>query len=379
MDTIKHADLGVQIALQKETTVNDTVPIALGFTDQIKVKSIKSYWGIFEKYTVTSTFNKNRISKTAMVGSSSPIDRPALYLQDLKRPMIIVGQSRIIGDAYLPQQGIRPGNIAGQSYYNKHLVYGREKGSSERLPKLDKNLLNHLSLLVSQPQRNYSGQNISVVSGDVVQNSFLNPAVTISGDFIDLSGVTLIGNIIVQASQRIAVDNSSQLTDVLLLAPKIYIGDRTLGQFQAIAQSEINVGKSCILEYPSAIVVNNKRKWDSDTSQVRETNINISENTIIRGAVMYLGKSEEQLFYPQIHVGKQAYIQGEVFCEQNLELKGGVKGSVTTRSFMAMENGSIYQNHLFNGTIDSDALPLEYSGIIFDELNNPKSIVQWLY
>lgn len=377
VDTVKKADLGLQYAMQKEAVVNDTTPLRLAFKEDINLKSVKSYWGVFEKYTVVSTFNKNKIIKTALAGSID-INRPALYLQDMERPMIIAGKSKITGDVYLPKQGIRPGNIAGQSYYNKRLVYGREKQSNTELPKLNKGLQNHLNQMVSTANFNTAGRSISVASGEVIKNSFKNATITILGDVVNLSDISLTGNIIVLATQHIKINASTNLTDVILVAPKITVANNFKGQFQAIASEEITIGKSCVLAYPSAVIVNEEKNKSKNNSQEKKSNITIARNTSVKGVVMYLGESSEQLFYPQIHISEKATIIGEVYCTQNLELKGDVLGSVSTRSFMALENGSIYQNHLFNGVIDSSKLPLEYSGIVY-EYGKEKTIVQWLY
>ena len=45
--TIKMADLGLAYALEHDMPLGDTIVIDLPFEDQVKLKAIKTYWGIF--------------------------------------------------------------------------------------------------------------------------------------------------------------------------------------------------------------------------------------------------------------------------------------------------------------------------------------------
>ncbi|NAY93528.1 hypothetical protein GTQ34_16595, partial [Muricauda sp. JGD-17] len=124
----------------------------------------------------------------------------------------------------------------------------------------------------------------------------------------------------------------------------------------------------------SALVVESKETPNRKVSN--SFGIHVQGNAIINGILAYLDDSDETSFFPQITVAENALIKGEVFCEKNLELKGDVHGSVSTTNFIALEQGGVYQNHLFNGSIDSSVLPLQYSGLLF---GNEKSIAKWMY
>ena len=86
----------------------------------------REFWGVFEKRTAIAEFKKQRFEKTAMVGGRLSKEPFSLYLKDKQRPLIIAGAAKITGDAFLPEQGIRPGNIAGHSYYHGQLLYGKK-------------------------------------------------------------------------------------------------------------------------------------------------------------------------------------------------------------------------------------------------------------
>ncbi|WP_047415852.1 hypothetical protein [Cellulophaga sp. Hel_I_12] len=378
IQTIKKTDLGLAYAMQQDLVLNDTLPLKLGIDDPIETKVIKNYWGIFEKYTVVASFQKSKFTKTALVGAEYLKDSPALYLKDINRPMVIAGNTKIVGDAFLPKQGIRTGNISGNSYFQKQLLYGQQKISISELPKLDAKLQENLNKLTSS-QSYGVGEAISLPNGTEFALSFHQETQFVYGDVISLSNLKLTGNIIINASRKIIVQESAILQDVILIAPEIIIKDKVLGTFQAIASKTIEVGKNCQLNYPSALVVNSKNESQGANPNQQNANISIEQNTTVSGVVLYLGSATDQQFYPQIKIDDMVTIIGELYCEEALELKGEVLGSVTTAMFMALENGSIYKNHLYNGQINAPLLSNEYVGLLYDENRNKKKVSKWLY
>lgn len=379
INTVRKADSGLRYMLKNEQAQKDSIDLPIGLDSPVSLKGIKEHWGSFEKYTIVSTAKKNRFVKTVLVGKKHPEKLPALYLQNNERPMIIVGNASITGDAFLAPQGIRPGNISGNSFYGDTPLRGSQRLSSSQLPKLNQDLRSHLELL-SQNRFRARPDAIIPLSRDMkYANSFKQPTQYIYGDRMDLSGVSLTGNLIIQASQKIIVQASSQLQDVLLLAPEIEIKSNVKGTFQSIASKHISVGKGCVLGYPSALVIVAQRQNANQSSTTQRPAIFVDSKTDILGLIVYLSASEERQLAPKIGLSEKVNLWGELYCEQNLELKGNVFGSVTTKSFMALEGGSIYQNHLYNGTINSKRLHEQYVGLLMEDSKQSKGIAKWLY
>jgi hypothetical protein len=152
------------------------------------------------------------------------------------------------------------------------------------------------------------------------------------------------------------------------------------GAFQAFASKSIIVGKNCSLNYPSALVVyENTIANRNQGNQPMVSPISINSNSVIRGILIYKNSSEERVFYPQIKIASNTTLIGQLYCEKSLELKGNIVGSVFTDSFMALENGNIYQNHLYKGTINSMQLQDQFVGLGIDNFSTNKKVVKWLY
>ena len=75
--------------------------------------------------------------------------------------------------------------------------------------------------------------------------------------------------------------------------------------------------------------------------------------------VVYLGNDPPNNYKTQIELQETAILIGELYCNQNTELKGTVYGTVFAKNFIANQFGSIYQNHIYNGKINVHQLPKE--------------------
>ncbi|MEX0290067.1 MAG: hypothetical protein AB3N14_13235 [Flavobacteriaceae bacterium] len=370
------AEQALYLAFEKDKDLGD-VMLPNNDENNITVEVSRDRWGVFEKWTSKATHQNQAFVRTVLAGAKKDPQKSALYLQDKQRPLIIAGGAKITGDAYLPEQGIRPGNIAGQSYYRDQLLYGNQKQSTAELPILDPGLLAHLQSLMNSEALSQE-ETIYLSPKQEVKNSFQAPTKVISGASIRLEGVRLAGNVLIRAYERIIVEPNARLQDIILVAPEIIIEDRVTGYFQAVATERITVGKNSLLGYPSALVVLNDLSAEAVDEKNTEPNIILDNGAEVRGLMVYLGSNKEQSPKPRIKISEKSRVLGEIYCSKSLELKGQVSGSVMTASFMARENGSIYQNHLFHGTINSSELPASYAGLIFNTKSS-KTIGKWLY
>lgn len=382
VETTKQSNGSMDYALQNSIPLNDTTNIKLDGEDYKTLKVYRDFWGVFEKVVSTATIKNNRFQKIALIGSKQPeSNRSALYIQDNNKPLVLVGNTKIEGLAYLPKQGVKPGYIAGQSYYGSQLIYGSTRVAS-KLPMLSSDIIKSISQLKSISSTLHQDQFLNIKEGNIYSNSFLKPLqIVYSNTEIYLEQVELTGHIVVQSKSKITVHPSTKLQDVILVAPEIEIQPYTIGSFQAIASKEIVVGKDAILNYPSALVLKENPKTgqnDNTSNSIKQTpRITIDENANVKGLIVYLGEEKPNNYKPQILLKENALVYGELYNTQNTELLGLVYGSVFTNNFIANQSGSVYQNHIYNGKITINELPQKYIGLLFD--NSKKGIMKWLY
>jgi len=382
IENIQLSNIGIQTLLEQKEFSTDTVQVGFIEKENQTIKVHLSQWGIFEKGVSTCQFRKKEFTKIAIIGSLLNTDEsPTLFLQETYNALIVVGTTTVKGIAYLPEQGVNSGYIAGQSYYGSQLVYGSIKKSSKELPQPKKSLLETVEYDLKQYRPLDQDDYISLEKNSRIINSFKKKTKSIYfKNPIILENKIITGNIIIKSETSIVVKNTALLKDVILIAPIIEIEDETTGVFQAIASKKITVGKACKLSYPSALVLfqDNKNNPDEIAVDSMDNKIFIDSKTIIKGNVCYFQTKTTSDFQTQILLEKEANIKGQVYCNGNFDIRGTVSGSVITKQFLANQSGSVFVNHIYNGTIENQNIPNIYGGIVLEQ-EQPKTILKWLY
>ncbi len=330
----------------------------LAKTKDIKIK--KSHWGNFELITGIISAKNYTFKKPALIGGyTKQTDRIALYLVDTHSPLVMAGQAQIIGNVFLPGQGLKRGSVGGESFLGDSLMEGNRKKSFTVFPDI-----------IHPPEypTNFEKMGIQHLASDSLSVSFLEKTQWFySKDTIYLNNLTLTGNIIIESGKAIIVDHQTNFNDIILIAPDITLFANTSLQGQLIATSSIRIGNNCNLRYPSALYLN------ADNEKSR---ISIAKSTHITGAIIYNTGLLRNDYNPAVLIEKGVTVNGEVFSKKNIELYGEIDGSVYTKKFV-VHSGSVYDNHLYNGIIDVKKLYKYYTGLITDK--SQKRIIKWLY
>lgn len=371
INLVQNASQGIAHALQNDLQTTSGGDYMLS----------RSNWGAFAKLTSTASIKSKTFSKMALVGGNYPKNaRPSLFLKDTDRPLVIVGDTKIEGNVFLPKQGVKPGNISGNSYQHQQLIFGNTRTSGRSLPSIDPTVKSHLKTIIGSGILSSYGM-ISFNPQEDYENSFKNETKLIyDTNAIYLGNQSFTGNILIKSASAITVSATAKLKDVILIAPIIKIESGTKGYFQAIATKKIDVAKNVTISYPSSLVMidtDKEAKQNTNPNQAAAKQIVIDANSDIKGLVIYLSENGNTSYQPQIIINKDVVLEGEVYCEKNLELLGTVKGSVYTANFITKQYGSIYQNHVYNGKIMGSDLPFQFSGILFNE--TPNTVAKWLY
>lgn len=382
VDNIQLADTGIEVLLKQELIISDTLEVPLLDSRENQTINVHlSNWGVFQKAYVKTRHRKKEFIKCSLLGANlKSIDRPAIYLNETHNPLAVVGNTRIEGDAILPEQGIRSGNISGNSYYGTQLIYGKVSKSNPELPKLRYDYKQQLQYYLNQYEPSNSNNFIALGKKNKIVNSFKDP---VKGYFstspIILENVSIYGNIIIRSTEKIVVKKTANLKDIILVAPIIVIEDYVNGNFQAIADTSIKIGANCLLSYPSALVILEKENSTSLSPDEFNKKIFVDADSEIKGSICYFKtQNQGRDFKTNIFIGNRSLVKGEIYCEGNLELKDcTVEGTVYTKYFVSNEGHTTFVNHLYNTTINSNKLPEVYGGILFD--NQSKSVMKWLY
>ncbi|MDC9722881.1 MAG: hypothetical protein PSN34_08910 [Urechidicola sp.] len=312
-ETIQHCNMGFEYLATNETPYNQEIEISFNDEIESKVILIKKPWGLFDIVHSKAQIKNEVFEKLGMVGGHQS-DKSALYLKENNKPLVLVGTTEIRGVTFLPKQGVRRGNIAGNSYYGSELIYGATKQSTNQLPTIE--TIQTIKSWIKGGFLNDELQPMDIYDGLQLQNSFNLPTRFFQSDgVIDLRFVKLTGNIIIKSNTKIVVASSSQLQDVILIAPVIEIENNTVGNFQAFATNQLLVGEGGNLKYPTVLCLientNNpfplgemsKEQRGSITNQPVATATNqiaIGSTTVVKGIVCYLSETTSNNYIPKL-------------------------------------------------------------------------------
>lgn len=363
--TIENCNQALQLELNNKEFDKDSLSFSVLPQSESKETIFNEFWGGFQKTLIRSRVKTKEFKKAAFLGSKYNELSSCLYLEDTQKSLVVVGNTKIEGLAYLPNQGIKPGTISGNSYYGNQLVYGNIQLSNSNLPKLREEFLEYLDRIEKNRPNDF------LIDSRIISFKESTKFIYQTGTIV--LNQELIGNIIIQSETTIIITENSKLKDVLIIAPKVEIQDNVKGNFNVIATKEIIVGNNVNLDYPSSLIIN------SDVKEKVEQKVGISIGKLsnIKGQIILLKDKLDNIFETDIFIDENSKIKGEIYCQGNLELKSNVEGSVYTHQFITRANGTIFINHLYNIEISNKNFPLNYAGIPFDK--SQKNIAKWLY
>ena len=374
-EAIANTQMGFEYLKSNQIPYDEQIILPLFENEEANTSIIKKHWGFFDIAIITSKVKNEFFQKIGLLGTQNS-KRDALYLKDNNQSLVLVGNTKIIGNASIPKQGVKSGNIAGTSYNGNQLIYGNQKTSLNVLPEV-KNIA-YLKIFY----KNYNNENLQIFeleNGLKKHQSFTeNTLLYESRNQITLNSLSLSGNILIVSKTAIKVEASTKLEDVILIAPKISVASNFRGNFQAIATKNIEIQSNCQLNYPTSLVLLEKENLipKNKQQQKEENQISIAKNSFIKGIVLYHSENKASNYKTQIKIEENSTIIGEVYCTKNTTLLGNVFGSIYTNNFIIKKSGGTYVNHIYNGVINSKKLPKQYAGLQINQESN--SVAKWL-
>ena len=134
LDYIDASNKGIRYMARAENQVNDSLVLVL---DEVPVLLKTSFWGAYQLVHSEGGAGNMVFEKIALLGDDLGLEAPGMYLENNQLPLVLAGNTYIEGDAYTPDDIIKPGSIAGHYYSGNQLIHGRRFKSAEKLPALN--------------------------------------------------------------------------------------------------------------------------------------------------------------------------------------------------------------------------------------------------
>lgn len=307
----------------KTVTLYDSIP---GSTMHIQ----RELWGLYEKITVSS--DNNRLSQIKLLGVSRPYHKDCtLWYNDNKSSLTITGYTNLHGLLLLPQNGIVYGQMQSVFFAGEPIERTKMGHSDNKMPEIMPHIRKHIdNMLTGSMASSYYDSPDSLTIG------FKRETHVIRTDDGEITGHILRGNIIIMGD-KINIDSSTKLNDVLIIGNEINIGADFRGSLQAFARDSITIGRSAILEYPSGLY---SGKY-----------IEIRDNAAVNGYVICDYTGETDIKKPNGKMARTSKIRGLLWNSGIMQFQGIVNGSVFLNKAVYYAPHGYYQNMFYDVTI----------------------------
>lgn len=338
--------------------------------DHSLVDLIVENWGVFKIAHLRASWRQHMREQYLLLGDNIWKDgRPSLYLADKNRYLSVCGETWLGGPVNLPALGVRKSYVDGVGYYRSKAIQGEIRRSEKNLPPIKSNfsaLFNSLFVLDYQKDSVVLWED---VSHQKLSRSFAKKALFIwSPDVLVIDEIEVKGKVKIMSLKEIVVGSNAKLAQCLLIAPKVRIEQGFTGRVQIFARDSVLIHKNCQFFMPSVVYMhgNNAKK-----------ELQVASNVRFSGDIVLTGKNEK--FSPSIKIDKNSRVEGLIYCNGKVELKGDVAGSLYTDRFVLQTPSALYENHLLNNRIDFSDLNSSYVGVSWFSKVQKKQILECLH
>lgn len=360
---------GIQYGLAEFDAID---PIYQKFEYQKQSFQLKRLsWGFFDLLFSKQEQYGTKIERIGLLGFLKTDTTTALYLSNKNSALKLCGKTKINGNCYLPKKGVERGHLTGHFFEGKKLIYGNQSLAEKHLPSLNPVIEERISSLLNKEFEELSLESLQQKEAQIF--SFAENTRILKGRRIAIQNLDLRGNLIIHAEDSIYLDGNSNLNNVILIAPKVFIDEGFEGSLQVISNKKIVIAKEAKLKYPSLIIL----KEQSSEDQIHR--IEIQEGAIIAGGVLAFSKQPDFRKQVKIEVAKDAKIVGDLISYGQVELKGDLLGSLYANELSLNNGASNHLNYLLDASINPRGLPEDFSTISwFKDGSNKKMLISWL-
>lgn len=362
----KNTESGIEYLLATGDIMpyNKTDEVLLGKNENEKISVTRKFWGIYDIGTSAAAIRKKIKSKSVFIGNYNN-KQQGLYVSDLNQPVSVCGETRLDGNTFLPEKGVKRAYIEGKNYSGEQLVYGKTSRSSKELPTLSKTRLDFIkNYLNGNFQETDSIISFDLLENDSIVNSFKNRTLVIDcNHFMNLNQYKFSGNIIIHCSDSVKIGEQTELENIMIFCTAANIDKPVNNGFQVFASDKINIEEETMLRYPSALfLLCNNAVTGSDI----ENQIKVNADCIVYGSVITYKTDKNPRTHVVANIQSGSTVIGEVYSNDYAQISGTVNGSVWCKKTYLKTSSSVYENYLLDTQINGKKKPKGFSGICLE-------------
>ncbi len=304
-------------------------------------------WGAFSVLEIIATHQNDSLQDYYML-ANRPLDSTVFYLPKSKHPLQVSGATKVNGLVYIPDAKYKIVNLKSNQYKEIPQLKVTKRIAGLQLPeiKIPKVELTQMDYQYFEPTADISSYfNAFRATTKVIYDQIS----------IRLGAVDYKGNFLIISDQEVRISNTTQLTDVIVVAPIVRIENGFKGSLQIFANALIDIGDSVRLEYPSTITMFEENPLI--TPQLR-----MGTETYFNGNIIVITTDNEHK--TAIQIDEKSQVNGHIYCKGILDNSTKVNGSIFANKLRKQTAYNSYTNTLYDTHLKNE-LPSNFVGLEF--------------
>ncbi len=334
---------------------SDSVCISVYSEGEAPITIGKQRWGFYETVSIRHS-KEDPFRKRYMMGQSTECShRAALWLCDRNRALSLAGNSSIMGQVYVPLNGINYPELEGRKFQGVPVPSDMLLVSRRFLPELSEASLMSLDSLRGMRNLSIDYRNIP---GTGKYRSFEEPTIYAHCHIPGEVELHLNGNIVLYG-EKLVISGKSDMHDIIVFARSVTIEDGFRGSAQIFCEDSIRIGTGVRLEFPSGAFV--------DASGPDKPCITVDNGSQVNGYIGIINGDgfDYVLENPCFKLRKSSLVRGLLYADGSCDIAGSIKGAAYIKDCFYRDRYSIYAGTLYDVTVereDSLAFPLMLDG-----------------
>lgn len=324
-------------------------------------------WGILDIINLQISNEKDSKSISFFLGDEYNNDSTALYLSNKDISLSIAGNSKIIGNVFLPNANYKSVYFEGNPVLGEKPIKGKIFNSEIDIPFKESffETMIYDSIINKTIFDSKVILNKEFKSNNLYNSFFKKTIVYYFTKSAFIKKMNISGNIVIISGDSLIIDNSTVLDNTLLIAPIVKVNNNFKGSLQIIAYKGISIGNNCFFEYPSVLCLASKANHNVNSI------IKIGKNNNFSGTIINTNSNA------LLEIEKDNKICADIYFAGQIDLKSNIYGTVYCDYLVIKTIISFYKNYLYNVSIINNKNNLgTINPLIKDE--NKKSILKWL-
>lgn len=301
-------------------------------------------WGLYEVVSVTSVSGRNH--RTSIMGLRPPTaDSVNFYYANNNGSLTVTGNTNLHGRILAPKNGIIYGQMRSVFFGGEKIAPNLIGISENAIPKpcvSAKKEIGELFALFDEYRPS--------IAGDSLARSFYSDETLVAGIPDGILKYCSFGGNVKLAGDRIRIDSTCTLDDVIVVGRRVTVGGGFRGTVQIFASDSLVLERGVCLEYPSGI-------YSGGYAELRDY-------AVVNGYAVVCAAGTPDVRNPDYRQSRLAKVRGMLYVDGNAQFQGVVSGPVYLSKALYYSPEGYYKDMIYDASVlvnTQMAMPLWFS------------------